>query len=277
MKKIQVLLFIAAASLAFNFCIPKNIVPVKLWETDAVLQVPESVMYDEVDKILYVSNINGKPLEKNNAGYLSRISLDGKVLERKWITGLDAPKGMGIFKGQLFVSDINRVHQIDISKKKIIATIAATGALFLNDIAIDKQGTVYISDMKTSKIYRLKDEKINEWVTLDYPNANGMLMDSNRVLVGTAAGIVDLNLKSGKPKLLIAHDDKIDGLKCIEKGTYIVSNWAGRTELIGKRKILLLDTMAKKIQSADFEYIHEKRLLLIPTFFHNTVRAYRLP
>jgi len=277
MKSILVLLCIVVVSAALNFCMPKNMVPLKIWETDAVLQVPESVMYDGMNNILYVSNINGKPLEKNGSGFISRVSLDGKVLEKQWMTGFDAPKGMGIFKGMLFISDINRVHQIDIINKKRMAAVTAPGALFLNDIAIDKQGTVYVSDMETSKIYRLRDGKINEWVTLDYPNANGMLMVGDGVLVGTAAGIVALDLQTGKSKLLVSHDNKIDGLKYIEKGTYIVSNWAGRTELIGKRKILLLDTTAEKIQAADFEYIHEKRLLLIPTFFHNTITAYRLP
>jgi len=277
MRRVPVLFFIVAVSIVLNFCISKNMVPVKLWETDAVLQVPESVMYDGINNVLYVSNINGKPLEKNGKGFISLVSLDGKVLEKQWMTGFDAPKGMGIFKGMLFVSDIDRVYQIDISKKKITATVIAWDALFLNDIAIDKQGTVYVSDMKTSKIYRLQDKKINKWITLDYPNANGMLMAGDKVLVGTAAGIVALDIQTGKPELLVLHDNKIDGVKYIEKGTYIVSNWAGRTELIGKRKILLLDTTAENIQAADLEYIHEKRLLLIPTFFHNTIAAYRLP
>ena len=43
----------------------------KLWVTKADLRVPESVLYNPSDDILYVSNINGKPAEKT-ARVLSR-------------------------------------------------------------------------------------------------------------------------------------------------------------------------------------------------------------
>ena len=70
----------------------------------------------------------------------------------------------------------------------------------------------------------------------------------------------------------------IDGLKKIRKGTYIVSDWKGKTQLIGKDKhpTVLLDTTDKKINAADLEYIPDKRLIIIPTFFDNRVVAYKL-
>ena len=70
----------------------------------------------------------------------------------------------------------------------------------------------------------------------------------------------------------------IDGLKKIRKGTYIVSDWKGKTQLISKNKhpIVLLDTTNKKINAADLEYIPDKRLIIIPTFFDNRVVAYKL-
>ena len=40
--------------------------------------------------------------------------------------------------------------------------------------------------------------------------------------------------------------------------------------------IVLIDTTASKINSADLEYVQSRRLLLIPTFFDNRVMAYKV-
>src|SRR5215470_2720317 len=80
----------------------------KLWETDTVLKVPESVLYDGENKVLYVSNIDGKePWGKDGKGSIAKIGLDGKIVAVDWVTGLDAPKGLGIYKGKLYAADID--------------------------------------------------------------------------------------------------------------------------------------------------------------------------
>ena len=38
---------------------------VKKWETTSTFKVPESVCFDPVSNVLFVSNINGKPTEKD--------------------------------------------------------------------------------------------------------------------------------------------------------------------------------------------------------------------
>ncbi len=276
MKKIFLsgLIFLTAVLIAS--CFKKNVTAEKIWETSPDLLVAESVMYDQTTKNLYVSCINGKPTEKNNNGYISRVSLEGKILEKQWITGINAPKGMGILRGKLFVTDIDRVHQIDIEKGKITKKYSVPEAKFLNDIAIDSSGNVYVSDMITSKIYRISDGKISEWLTLKEPRANGLFMDKNRLLIGTGEGIVAIDVTMKIPQLLVPHDGNIDGLKPYSPGVYIISDWKGKTEIIGGIKTLLLNTTRKKINAADFEYIPEKKLLLVPTFFNNRITAYRL-
>ena len=61
-------------------------------------------------------------------------------------------------------------------------------------------------------------------------------------------------------------------------GGFIISDWKGKTELIGKGKapVVLVDTTAEKVNAADLEYIPERRLLIIPTFFDNRVVAYTI-
>jgi len=133
----------------------------EVWSTSKDLKVPESVMYDKENHIIYVANINGKPTEKNNMGFLSKISLDGKIVTLKWVDGMNAPKGMGLKDNLLYVTDIDRIHVIDKNKDQIIKTHDVSGAKFLNDIEIDSKGNVYITDMLTNKVLILKYNKVD--------------------------------------------------------------------------------------------------------------------
>ena len=66
----------------------------KLWETsETELQTPESVIHDEKRNVLYVANINGSPMEKVENGFISKLSLEGEILDLKWFSeSLWAPK-----------------------------------------------------------------------------------------------------------------------------------------------------------------------------------------
>ena len=63
------------------------------------LSTPESVLYDEGGDRYLVSNINGKPGDVDNNGFISELSPEGGVSKPKFIAGgvakvkLDAPKG----------------------------------------------------------------------------------------------------------------------------------------------------------------------------------------
>ena len=87
------------------------------WVVDG-LNEPESVVFDKKNSAIYISNINGDPLKLDKNGYISKISVDGQILEKKWIKGLDAPKGMTIFNDHLFVADINKIWRINTTNKK---------------------------------------------------------------------------------------------------------------------------------------------------------------
>ncbi len=246
------------------------------WATGAVLDVPESVIYNAMKNEIYVSNINGKPLEKNGKGYIAKLALDGKIVEKKWITGFHAPKGMGIIDGTLYVTDIDRVHKIDINEGKVVKTYNAPKAKFLNDIDIDTSGTIYISDMNTADIYVLQDDTLSVWIKLGYQSPNGLYLSNGRLLVGTSSGIVAVNTRTKKVTPLEPHDRSIDGLKPLGKNSYIVSDWDGKVEIIGKNRQVLFDKSDGKVNAADFEFISGMKLLLVPTFFDNRVVAYLL-
>src|SRR6056297_3139731 len=134
------------------------------WSTDSVFKIPESVCYDSARDVLYVSNIQGKPTEKDKDGFISKVSTDGKVLNLEWAIGLDAPKGMGIKGDKLYVTNVDEIVEIDINDYEITGTFPCEGSKFMNDIAINEQGTVFASDMATGIIYRLKEGKVEKWI-----------------------------------------------------------------------------------------------------------------
>jgi streptogramin lyase len=251
---------------------------VKKWETPAELMVPESVCYDPAGKVLFVSNINGKPDEKDGNGFISKLSPEGKILELRWVTGLDAPKGMGIFNGKLFVTDISRVAEIDIKSAKIVQFYNFPEAKFLNDIAIDQEGAVYISDMMATRIYRIYEGKTETW--MDDPiltSPNGLFVDGNQLLIGCKK-IVRVGIKDKKVAVWLDNTGNIDGLEGTGDGGYLYSDWQGNVYLTGtnKKSEKILDTTSAGINAADIKFIPALKLLLVPTFNDNRIMAYEL-
>ncbi len=249
------------------------------WSSEKLLSIPESVLYNEKLDILFVANINGVPDEKDGNGFISKISKDGAIIQLKWITGLNAPKGMGIFEGKLYVADIDQLVEIDIASGKIIKQYPAKKAKFLNDVAIDKNGNVYVSDTKNNLLYCLKNGKFDVWLSVgNLFNPNGLLVDNTDLLVGCNNYIISVDLESRHVRTFITETGSIDGLVKINESQYIISDWLGNIFLVSKTdpKILLLSTVADKINAADIEYIKDKKLLIIPTFSDNRLMAYEL-
>ncbi len=253
----------------------------KQWETKPELRIPESVLYDDARNILYVSNINGKSTEKNGQGFISKVSLDGKITVLQWVTGLNAPKGSALYKDKLYVSDIDHLVEIDLNTGTILANHPAPGAQFLNDVAADPEGNVYVSDMspENSAIYQLRQGRMTVWMKgPEISRPNGLSIEGTRLLVGNSGDgtLKAISLADKKISTIVQVGSGIDGLRPDGKGNYFISDWQGKTSLVTASGtiIVLVDTTASKINAADLEYIPGTRFLLIPTFFNNRVMAY---
>lgn len=264
----------SAAPIAYQFKL------VEQWATPQSLRVPESVLYDPVREILYISNINGSPLEKNGKGFISRIALSGAILDLEWVAGLNAPKGSGIWQGKLYVTDIDELVEIDIETGKILNKFPAAGAGFLNDIAVDPSGNIFISDMseQNSVIYKFSNGSLEVWLKdPQISQPNGLFVEAGKLLVSTWDGYLKtVDLQTKAIATLAKTGFGIDGVQSDGKGNYLVSDWQGKTAFVSSsgEVRLLLDTSGSNVNSADIEYIPEKQLLLIPTFFDNRVVAY---
>lgn len=261
-----------------------------LWELSG-LETPESVLPDATENVAYVSNVQGAPDQKDGAGFISKISLDGKMIEAQWITGLNAPKGLVQAGGKLFVSDIDRLVEIDIAAGKIAATYEAPGAKFLNDTAIDAQGNVYVSDMAANTIWRLSGGKFEVWLSSpDLINPNGLKVEGSTLLVA-AWGVMTDGFATKVPghMLSVSLADKaittlgsgepvgnLDGLEPYDAESFLVTDWmAGKLFRIYRSgKADLLRTLAPG--SADLGYKPETKTIFIPLMKDGKIAAYSI-
>ncbi len=250
-----------------------------LWETDQVLKIPESVFYNQQDNMLYVANINGKPNAKDGNGFISKISLNGEIEDLKWAGGMDAPKGMGRSGDFLYVTDVDRVHKISFQSGKIVKSYSVEEAKFLNDIDVHKSGDVYVSDMQTSKIYRIKNNSIALWLSdKQLKRTNGLYATESYLYIGMADQIVQVDYTDKKISRYIKNTGSVDGLKLFSGDSFLFSDWQGRVYSAspGESIVKLLDTRSVDKNAADIEFIKEKNILLVPTFMANSVSAYKI-
>lgn len=249
----------------------------KVWQTTCDLKTPESVLYDNDRDVIYVANIDGNPTEKDGNGFISILNADGSEKNLKWITGLNAPKGMAVFEGKLYVSDIDELIEIDIKKGEIANKYPAAGAKFLNDVTACMNGKIFISDMQTAKIHVLEQNNLTVWVEgapLESPN--GLMAEKGKLYVGDK-NIYEFDIKTKESKMVVEDAGGVDGLEKNKDGDFVFSNWPGRIFIHKNGKtIKLLDTAEKKINTADIDYSMKQDLILVPTFFDNRIVAYKI-
>ncbi len=264
----------------------------KVWETAPDFLTPESVLYDPKRDVLYVSSFDNRynasaTGEEQYTGYISKMSVNGVIEELKWVSKLHAPCGLGIYKDRLYTVERNNLTEIDIASGKIVKRYPIEGADFMNDLVIDDDGTIYITDTSpsahaASRIYRFKNGEVEVWTDSDEINrANGLFLHEDKLLVGnTGDGCLKSVELANKHISTIAclGAGVVDGIRVDNDGNYLVSHWEGQTYIVTPQGDVteILDTMAEGLNDADFEFIKEKNLLIIPTFVGNKVVAYRL-
>jgi len=273
----------------------------KLWETANDLKNPESVAYSPKLNVLFVSNVNGKPTEKDQNGFISKVSpANGSIIELNWVTGLNGPKGIALSNNnnRLFVSDLTDLVEIDINTGKIIKHFNAPGSAFLNDVVSDKQGNIYVSDTITNTIYKLDGNNITStlqpWLQSAQLNGpNGLHVDEskNKLIVaslgkfskpGAGIEVVDLKNKTITPLGKEGTTSPFGGLDGIESDPtgeryYVTDNPAGKLYLVnadgtGYGTLIDLHTQG----AADIGFIPSQSTVIIPLMKDNKLAAYKL-
>jgi sugar lactone lactonase YvrE len=264
--------------------------PAQLWEVTG-LSNPESALPDVKAGIIYVSNVNGAADAKDGNGFISKVSLDGKITDAKWSTGFNAPKGLALAGGKLYAADIDVLVEIDTKDGKITNRFAAKDAKFLNDVAADAAGNVYVSDMATNTIWKLTGGKFEVWLQdakLESPN--GLLVEGKDLRVA-AWGVMTDGFATKVPGhlLSVTLDGKaisdagegkpfgnLDGLEPLGGGGYIITDWMSGKVMTysasGK-----VDTLLELGQgAADIGYDAASKTLYVPQMMKSTLQAYRI-
>lgn len=179
----------------------------ELWRATGFEQ-PESALVDAAHNRIVVSNIVGNPGAADGNGYLSLLSMDGKVIARHWVDGMDAPKGMAISGDRLYAADITKVRVVDLASGRLVETIDVPGAVFLNDMTEDSAGKLYVSDMLADTIYRIDGDRPEPFVKDPLlASPNGVFADDGRLIVASwGKGINKTDFSTAEPGGLLSVD-----------------------------------------------------------------------
>jgi gluconolactonase len=241
------------------------------------LKQPESVAIGQGGRV-YVSETG--EYEKANDGYISILDA-GKL--RKFATGLDDPHGIKWYKDHLFVSDnMGMVWRIDAQgnpERFVDATDFPRKTTNFNDLEIDSEGNLYISDSGDWEggggvIFRVgQDKKIETVITyeddLRLVSPNGLLMDGPGKLleVDYTTGILfRIDLKSKTMEKVAAGFGASDGLVRDSRGRLIITNYAGHKVYV----LTAPDAKPQEIEvtgvesSADLAISPDGKSLIIP-------------
>ena len=182
MNKIK-LLFISLSLIIFIGCKKTKYNGLKLKKviTDGIKN-PECVFYDKETETLFVSNVNGGTLEFNDDGFISQLNINGEILNEKLVVNLNAPKGIYVKEGLIYVTDINRLIIYDLLRKGRDTIFVFDNAQSLNDIVVDDDGRIFISDFHADKLFIVNEQNIS---SLSIKKPNGLYIYDSFLYVGT--------------------------------------------------------------------------------------------
>jgi len=252
---------------------------------------PESVLHATDQDVYLVSNINGAPTAADGNGFISRVSPAGEVLDLRWIDGeaegvtLNAPKGMAIVEGTLYVSDIDCVRMFGAEDGAPAGEVCVEGATFLNDLVAHPEGQgVLLTDTGVDgsfapagadALYHVMGGQAAAVV------ADPGLGGPNGVAT-SEAGILLVTFSSGQvyrvtgeneyEEILAVEGGQLDGVEILDNGDVLVSNWATSCVHLldgdGNLSCLIPDLEAP----ADIGLDRGRNRVLVPLFNANEVR-----
>ena len=260
---------------------------------------PESVLHDPMADVYLVSNIVGNPAAADGDGFISRLSPSGEVLELRWIDGtsdavtLNAPKGMAIQGSSLFVTDIDCVRIFDLASGEPSGEVCVPDATFLNDIAADDQGTLFVSDTGleagpdglgpsgTDAIYRLSADgrmaQIAAGSWLGQPN--GVAVGARGIFVVTRGSgeVIQMAVDGEHTTVMPESERQLDGVEFLDDGGFMFSSWGDRAVYRVGGDGVVSRILEDVDAPADIGIDRSRNRVLVPLFRDNRVLIQPIP
>ncbi len=213
-------------------------------KTATGFKFPESVAYDADAKVLYVSEFGSelKPTLKDGKGRISKVSLDGMILEETFLPvagqTLDKPKGIWVAGDRLWTTDIDSAWVFD-TKTKAGKKVVLPGIKFANDPTVIGN-TLYVSDNRGDQLYSVEpadflnapsDPKVTLVWSGKSINPNGLYPASDGSLLMVGFGSKDtprgihVMPSGGDTKALSEGIGRLDGIYEMADGSLLITDW----------------------------------------------------
>lgn len=263
----------------------------KLWELDGLKQ-PESALLDPSGGVIYVGEVVGGMRDKDGEGQITKVSPEGKIVQSGWVKGLNAPKGLGLSGGKLYVADIDELVEIDIASAKVTARQKVEGAIFLNDVTTDPAGRVFVSDTGTNTIWALQGGEMKTWLRSDRlngpnglaiegdtmviaafgkPPADGKPAEPGNLLEAPLSGDSVRNLGDGRPV------GSLDGVVALGGGKYLATDYIGGPLLLIDESGSFEKLADLPSGTADLSFDPATRTAFVPQNKAGKLTAFRIP
>lgn len=236
------------------------------------LDTPESVL-PSGDGWL-VSEIVGSPSQKDGEGRLTRLTADGSAATT-FAEGLDAPKGSALVDGVVWVADIDVVRSFG-SDGAAGDVVGVDGATFLNDVAADDDGTLYVSDSNATSgtsLWRVAGDEATPFAdAADVRAPNGLAWADGTLYAATGTSVVTVG-EAGVETVADVGVSSLDGL-AVDGGTIYVSSWTDEAvhACVDGSCSVVADGLPSPADFAEVDGV-----LVVPLFQEDEVTAVALP
>ena len=250
--------------------------------------MPESIAYDAAGDALFVTNINSADQSSNGQGYISKAGIDGAIVTEKFTDGLNAPRGIDIANGRLYVGQNGEVLEIDAGSGEILERHAVENGLF-NDVLAAPDGRVFITETAGGSIYVIDNGEFSQFLADPaLTGANGLVIVDGKLLVasigdlsGGFENIKPSNIKSVDLETKAITDfgsadpiGNLDGINDLGDGSVLVSdNFSGALTRVDADGTTTVEANSGP-GTADQIYLADKKLVIVPVIQSNSLIAY---
>jgi sugar lactone lactonase YvrE len=192
--------------------------------------------------VYFISSTNG-----DDVGWVSKLAADGSMIDSRWATDLQNPRGMRVSGNRLWINNTTEVVGLNLDNPSDRIVHPIDGAISLNDLATDSSGHAYLSDSMNSRVVRvdLATGENSTYISTLPSSPNGVLVQGDRLYIAswgvmsdrpeeraewitkTAGDLYWVSLKDAKKgRHIIASElGNLDGVEIDQKGNIYVSDW----------------------------------------------------